>query len=50
MNWSSRTARYRYLIMVLMMGVAVLPNGNALLLLDAPGLPTKSMMTVVVSQ
>ena len=32
------------------MGVTVFPKGNALLSFGAPGVPTKSIMTLVVSQ
>lgn len=33
-----------------MIGVAVLPNGHPLFLFDSLGVPTKSIMTEVVSQ
>lgn len=52
-NCKSRKARYKYFRTVLTIGVAVLPNGNALCVLPdsgAGGLPTRSMMTEVVSQ
>jgi hypothetical protein len=50
MNWSRRKPRYMYLMMVLMIGVAALPKGKARLLFEVPGVPTRSIMTVVVSQ
>ena len=42
--------RYRYSSIVLIIGVTLLPNGNARLPLDSPGVPTSDIITVVVSQ
>ena len=39
-----------YLRTVLMIGVATLPKGNARWPLACPGVPTRSMITLVVSQ
>lgn len=50
MNCRSKKPRYAYFNRVFRIGVTLLPNGKALLPLDGPGLPTRSMMTAVVSQ
>lgn len=49
-NCSSRNAKYKYFMTVLRIGVAVLPNGKARSSFDGPGVPTRSMITEVVSQ
>jgi hypothetical protein len=50
MNCSSKKARYPYFTIVLIIGVASLPKGKAVNLLLSLGVPTKSMITEVVSQ
>ena len=52
MNWRSMNAKYRYLRAVLKLGVTVSPKGQATLggLMVVSGVPTRSMMTDVVSQ
>lgn len=50
MNCKRINPRYMYFSTVLTMGVTVLPNGKALLLFCGPFVPTRSMITLVVSQ
>lgn len=50
MNCRRTNARYTYLRTVLTIGVASLPKGNAWFPFAIPGVPTRSMITLVVSQ
>ena len=50
MNCKRMKPRYKYSSTVLTIGVTLFPNGNALLPLDCPGVPTRDIITLVVSQ
>ena len=50
MNWSISSQRYPYLIKVLTIGDASLPQGQPFSLLWVLGVPTRSMITELVSQ